>query len=146
MIWRWSGFAAFFHGGAQSEPVGLSRGRFPRGRFGNSEWQTGTERQADPRFVKTLRSLTFGIRVGSSEISEVIMTKQLTAIIEREGDGYVALCPELDIASQGVPVAETRANLKEAVGYFSRRLQALKFSIGCMRISYIMLPDRGFKP
>jgi predicted RNase H-like HicB family nuclease len=28
-------------------------------------------------------------------------THQLTAIIEREGDGYVALCPELDIASQG---------------------------------------------
>ena len=24
-----------------------------------------------------------------------------TGIIEREGDGYVALCPELDIASQG---------------------------------------------
>ena len=29
------------------------------------------------------------------------MTQQLTAIIQREGDGYVALCPELDIASQG---------------------------------------------
>ena len=42
------------------------------------------------------------------------MTRQLTAIIEREGDGYVALCPELDIASQGETVAEARANLKEA--------------------------------
>ncbi len=30
---------------------------------------------------------------------EAAMTRQLTAIIEREGDGYVALCPELDIAS-----------------------------------------------
>ena len=30
------------------------------------------------------------------------MTRQWTAIIERKGDGYVALCPELDIASQGV--------------------------------------------
>ena len=29
------------------------------------------------------------------------MTKTLTAIIERDGEGYVALCPELDIASQG---------------------------------------------
>ena len=29
------------------------------------------------------------------------MTKKLTAIIEREGDGFVALCPELDVASQG---------------------------------------------
>ena len=30
--------------------------------------------------------------------------RQLTAIIEREDDGYVALCPELDIASQGETV------------------------------------------
>jgi predicted RNase H-like HicB family nuclease len=43
---------------------------------------------------------------------------QLTAIIEREGDGYVALCPELDIASQGWSVEEARANLREAVELF----------------------------
>jgi len=42
----------------------------------------------------------------------------LTAIIEREDDGYVALCPELDIASQGETVAEARANLKEALELF----------------------------
>jgi len=29
------------------------------------------------------------------------MKRMLTAVIEREGDGYVSLCPELDIASQG---------------------------------------------
>ena len=29
---------------------------------------------------------------------------KLTAIIEREGSGYVSLCPELDIASQGDPL------------------------------------------
>lgn len=46
------------------------------------------------------------------------MTKQLTVIIEREGDGYVALCPELDIASQGSTVAEARENLKEALELF----------------------------
>ena len=39
------------------------------------------------------------------------MTRQLTAIVEREGDGYVALCPELDVASQGDTVAEARDNL-----------------------------------
>ncbi len=43
------------------------------------------------------------------------MIKRLTAIIEREGDGYFALCPELDIASQGASVSEARANLKEAL-------------------------------
>ncbi len=46
------------------------------------------------------------------------MTKQLTAIIEREGDGYVALCPQVDIASQGDSVDTARANLKEALDLF----------------------------
>ena len=46
------------------------------------------------------------------------MQHRLIAIIEREGDGYVALCPELDIASQGDTVAEARANLQEAVELF----------------------------
>lgn len=45
-------------------------------------------------------------------------THQLTAIIEREGDGYVALCPELDVASQGQTVEEARANLAEALELF----------------------------
>ncbi len=42
----------------------------------------------------------------------------LTAIIEKEGDGYVSLCPELDIASQGGTVEESRKNLSEAIGLF----------------------------
>ena len=46
------------------------------------------------------------------------MTRRLTAIIEREGDGYVALCPEVDVASQGDTVAEARANLTEALTLF----------------------------
>lgn len=46
------------------------------------------------------------------------MIRQLTAIIEREGDGYVALCPEVDIASQGDSVDTARANLKEALDLF----------------------------
>ncbi len=46
------------------------------------------------------------------------MKKQLTAIIEREGDGYVSLCPELDIASQGDTIEEARDNLREAVELF----------------------------
>ena len=46
------------------------------------------------------------------------MTRQLTAIIEREGDGYVALCPEVDVASQGDTVSEARDNLEEALALF----------------------------
>ncbi len=46
------------------------------------------------------------------------MNRQLTAIIEREGDGYVSLCPELDIASQGATIEQARDNLKEALELF----------------------------
>ena len=52
------------------------------------------------------------------EWGETLVKKQLTAIIEREGDGYVSLCPELDIASQGDTIEETRNNLREAVELF----------------------------
>lgn len=43
---------------------------------------------------------------------------QFTAVIEREDDMYVALCPELDIASQGESVEKARENLKEAIELF----------------------------
>lgn len=46
------------------------------------------------------------------------MTKRLTAIVEREGEGYVAWCPELDIASQGETIEEARNNLREALELF----------------------------
>lgn len=45
-------------------------------------------------------------------------TRTFTAILEREGDGCTALCPELDVASQGSTVEEALANLKEAVQLF----------------------------
>ena len=58
------------------------------------------------------------------------------AIIEREGKEYVALCPELDIASQGGTVEVARRNLTEALELFfetadaseiQRRLQSEVF-------------------
>jgi predicted RNase H-like HicB family nuclease len=48
----------------------------------------------------------------------VKQNKQLTGIIEREGSGYVALCPELDIASQGDNIEQARQNLIEALELF----------------------------
>ena len=45
-------------------------------------------------------------------------TQRLTAIIEREDDGFISLCPELDIASQGSSIEEARANLVEALTLF----------------------------
>jgi predicted RNase H-like HicB family nuclease len=46
------------------------------------------------------------------------MKRQLTAIIEREGEGYVALRPEVDIASQGNTIEQARQNLREALELF----------------------------
>ncbi len=43
---------------------------------------------------------------------------RLTAIIEREDGGFVSLCPELDIASQGSSIDEAKANLVEALALF----------------------------
>ena len=45
-------------------------------------------------------------------------TQLFTAIIERDEDWYVALCPELDIASQGRTVEDARINLIEAIELF----------------------------
>lgn len=44
--------------------------------------------------------------------------RQFAGVIEQEGDGYVSLCPELDIASQGDTVEEARKNLIEALELF----------------------------
>ena len=63
-------------------------------------------------------------------------TRQLTAVIEREDDVYVALCPEVDIASQGDTVESAKKNLIEALVLFfesadptevSRRLHTAVF-------------------
>jgi predicted RNase H-like HicB family nuclease len=45
-------------------------------------------------------------------------TQKLTAIIEREGDGYLSLCPELDLASQGDNIEEARQNPIEVLELF----------------------------
>ena len=72
-----------------------------------------------------------GVKRKSSKIEEAAapyvakkMTKagktlrEFTAIIQREDDGFVALCPELDVASQGNTVETARLNLAEAVQLF----------------------------
>jgi predicted RNase H-like HicB family nuclease len=46
------------------------------------------------------------------------MKRLLTALLTREGDGFVALCPEIDVVSQGDTVEEAKANLREAVELF----------------------------
>lgn len=51
---------------------------------------------------------------------------KLMALIEREGDGYVSLCPELDVASQGKTIEEARDNLREALELFFESASAIE--------------------
>lgn len=44
--------------------------------------------------------------------------RSFTAIIEKEGDEYASLCPEIDVASQGDTIEEARNNLQEAIQLF----------------------------
>ena len=46
------------------------------------------------------------------------MKRVFTAVLTREADGFVALCPETEVVSQGHTVEEAKANLREAVELF----------------------------
>ena len=46
------------------------------------------------------------------------MHKILTAVITKEGNGFVSLCPEIDVASQGDSIEKAKNNLREAVELF----------------------------
>ncbi len=50
--------------------------------------------------------------------NSAVRSQRFTVMIEREGEGYVSLCPELDIASQGESVEGAKLNLKEAIELF----------------------------
>jgi predicted RNase H-like HicB family nuclease len=65
-------------------------------------------------------------------------TLQLTAVIEREDDMYVATCPEVDVASQGKTVEEARANLLEAVELFFEAASKSEIRRRLKKETYIM--------
>ena len=44
--------------------------------------------------------------------------RKLTAIVEREGDGCIAVCPEVDVVSPGDTVVEALQDLQEALTLF----------------------------
>jgi len=59
------------------------------------------------------------LQQATAKFSRWTKALQLTAVIEREDDGYVATCPELDVVSQGDTIEQARTNLLEAVeGFF----------------------------
>jgi predicted RNase H-like HicB family nuclease len=73
--------------------------------------------------VSVFTGLIDNFYISSSLISywliiRVSMKPLFTALIQREDDMFVSFCPELDIASQGFTVEESRMNLKEAIELF----------------------------
>jgi predicted RNase H-like HicB family nuclease len=67
---------------------------------------------------KNLRKHLKKFKIQLNKVALMKTNRQFTAIIEREGEGYVSLCPELDIASQGDTVEQARNNLTEALELF----------------------------
>ena len=65
-------------------------------------------------------------------------TLQLTAVIEREDEMYVATCPEVDVASQGNTIEEARANLLEAVELFFEDASPSEIRRRLKKETYIM--------
>jgi predicted RNase H-like HicB family nuclease len=63
----------------------------------------------------------------------MVALRRLTAVIEREGDGFVARCPKFDVACQGETVEQARSNLTEALALFFEAAGASEF-------------DRRFQP
>ena len=68
---------------------------------------------------------------------------QITVAIEREGDGYVALCPEVDVASQGQTVANASDNLKEALELFFETASADELR---QRLRFQIMGNCGSEP
>jgi predicted RNase H-like HicB family nuclease len=73
---------------------------------------------------------------------------QLTAVIERENDWFVATCPELDVVSQGETVEDARFNLLEAVEGFFEVASPSEIKRRLKKETYIMpiMPVMPTKP
>ena len=63
---------------------------------------------------------------------------QLTAVIKRENDWFVATCPEVDVVSQGRNIEDARSNLLEAVELFFEMASPSEIKRRVKRETYIM--------
>jgi len=76
---------------------------------------------------------------------------QLTAIIERDDDWFVATCPEVDVVSQGKTIEDARSNLLEAVEGFFEAASPAEIRRRLKKETYIMslmpvVPKLKMKP
>ncbi|MEX0936277.1 MAG: type II toxin-antitoxin system HicB family antitoxin [Pirellulales bacterium] len=70
--------------------------------------------------------------------------KTFTAIIQREDSGWVALCPELDVASQGDTIEAAKANLQEAVELFLEAADPAEISLRLRTETYLSQVEVDF--
>jgi predicted RNase H-like HicB family nuclease len=62
------------------------------------------------------------------------MSYRLTAVIEKDSDGYYAYCPELKgCQSQGDTFEETQANIQEAIELYLESLSDIDGFVGFRR-------------
>jgi predicted RNase H-like HicB family nuclease len=73
----------------------------------------GTGRATIFNRIASLLSMSSEVLKASFPSPEA-MSHTYTAILQKEGDGYVSTCPEVGTTSQGATVEEAVANLKEA--------------------------------
>jgi len=76
---------------------------------------------------------------------------QLTAVIERDKDWFVATCPEVDVVSQGKNIEEARSNLLEAVELFFEVASPSEIKRRLKKETYVMplmpvVPNLKAKP
>ena len=76
---------------------------------------------------------------------------QLTAVIERDDDWFVATCPEVDVVSQGKTIEDARSNLLEAVELFFEAASPSEIKRRLKKETYIMplmpaVPNMKAKP
>ncbi len=55
-----------------------------------------------------------------------MITMLLSAVVTRDGKFYVALAPDVDIASQGESIEEALSNLKEALDLYFEDEDAIR--------------------
>ena len=68
----------------------------------------------------------------------------LTAVIQRSEKYFVALCPELDVVSQGKTVEQARRNIAEAVELFLETASPAELKQRLHREIYISPLDVAF--
>ena len=69
------------------------------------------------------------------------LERDLQVVIYREGDGFVARCLNVDVASEGATEADARANILEALELYFEEPAALEdyHAVGDAHVEHLIL-------